>query len=483
MNIREGQIFKYRLPAIIAVIVIVLIWFAVKGNHRKSDKKVDEQPTISVKTITVGSSLIPNDVSASGTVRPVEESKIAPKIMSNVAAVYVHEGDHVRKGQILIKLESRDLQAQLAEAQAGLGAASAGSNRAYTAIDLQKVQTSTGIASAKAALKAAQEQLSLVKAGPRKQQKAQAHLAVAQAEAQYKNAQIELARMKSLYEEDVVPKQRFDNAQMAYDVSKAQYESAKEQADMSDEGSRVQEIRTAQQQVRQAEEALRMAKASAIQNRMSAKNAQVASSQVNQAQAGVEFAKTQLGYATIISPISGVVTSRMADPGDTVSPGVPVIAIEADSKYRLEVTVPEKSAAEMYIGKTVNVSIGSNNRLATGKVAVISPAGDPASHKFLVKVDLPSSIKPRSGEFGRIGFASSHSSGIIVPESAVHDEGSLPTVFILDNQNQVRMQAVKVGRRINGGLEILSGIQAGDKAVIENSGVLADGAKARIEGH
>lgn len=481
---KKGLARVQKILAIVAglVVVAIVLILALRGRHTAVETRVEAEPAIFVKIITLGTSEVPNEVSASGTVRPIVEAKIAPKIMSNVAAVYVHEGDSVSRGQVLIRLESRDLRAQLAQAEAGLSAASAGSGRAYTAIDLQRAQTSTGIASAEAGLKAAQEQLSLVKAGPRKQQRAQAHFAVAQAEAQMKNAEVELNRMKRLFEQDVIPKQRLDGAQTTYDIAKAQYDSAKEQASLTEEGSRTQEIAAAQQQVRQAEEAFRMAKASVVQNKMSVSDSRVAASQVAQARAGVEFARTQLSYATITSPISGVVSQRLVDPGDMVSPGVPVIAVQADVNYRLEATVPEKYVENMFIGKTVNVSIGSDNRTAEGTVAVISPAGDVSSHKFVVKVDLPAGLKARSGQFGRISFPVSYTSGVIIPGIALHDEGGLPTVFTVDRQNHARMQAVKVGRKIDGGFEILSGLKAGDRVIVENTGVLADGAVVRIGG-
>ena len=473
---------KRLLPLLLGFIAIAIITVVIiKGRNASAETGSESELVISVKTITISTSQIPSEVSASGTVRPIVESQIAPKIMSNVAAVYVGEGDHVRAGQVLLRLESNDLEAQVAQARAGLAAAVAGSGRAYTAVDLQKAQTSTGIASAEAALQAAREQLSLIKAGPRKQQRAQAHLAVTQARAQFNNAEMELNRYKRLYEQDVIPKQRLDGVQTAYDIAKAQLESAQEQASLTEEGSRTQEIQAAQQQVRQAEEVLRMAKASAVQNKMSVSNARVAASQVSQAKAAVELAQTQLGYATITSPISGVVSQRMVDPGDTVSPGVSIITVQSDSNYRLEATVPESSASSVYVGKKVNVSIGSDNRSAEGTVAVVSPTGDPTSHKFIVKVELPNSINARSGEFGRISFPVGYSKGVIVPEAALHDEGGLATLFIVDDKNRVRMQAVKAGRKINGGIEILSGIKNGDRVIVSGEGVLTDGVMARIE--
>lgn len=463
-----------------ALAIAVVLWALFGRGDGRHQSHAEPREAINVTTLTAGESSLPQEVSATGTVRPVVEARIAPRIMSTVSAVLVREGDRVRAGQVLLRLESRDLRAQLSQAEASLSAAIAGSKRASTAIDLQTAQTSTGIASAEAALKVAREQLSLVRAGPRSQQRAQAHLAVTQARAQLRNAETELNRMKTLYEQDVITKQRLDATQTAYEVARAQFESASQQASLTEEGARTQEIRAAEQQVRQAEEALRMARASAVQDKMSVSNARVADSQVEQARAAVELARTQLGYATITSPISGVVASRSVDPGDTVTPGTPVLSVQ-DSRFRLEATVPESSAALIRPGSAVRVRLGSDRREATGRVAVVSPAGDPGTHKFLVKADLPDSLRPRSGEFGRMTFAASFSQSIVLPDAAVRDEGGLPVVFIVDEHKRARMRNVRLGRRTDEGVEILSGLSPGDRVIIANSGVLADGAPVRPE--
>lgn len=471
-----------RKRILVGVGALALIGFALALRGEKAEHRTAaaERPAIVARVVTVATTQIPDEVTASGTVRPVIESKIAPKIMSNVSAVYVREGDRVRRGQVLIRLESRDLQAQVLQANAALSAALAGSQRASTAVELQQAQTSTGLASAIAALKAANEQLSLVKEGARRQEKAQANLAVMQAQAQYKNAEIELDRMKMLYQQGAVPKQRLDGAETSYEVAKAQYEAAKEQADLVSEGSRRQEIRAAEERVRQAEEAVRMARAAGLQNKMSRRDAQVAASQASQARAAVSFARVQLGYSTITSPVSGVVTARYVDPGDTVSPGVPVIAVEDDSLYRLEATVASSDVEDLYLGKQVTVTLGTDERRGVGRVSVISPSGDPGSRKFLVKVDLPKRLRARSGDFGRVSFPRRYSRGIVLDERAVRDQGGLTAVFLVDERGRARMQVVKTGRRLDGGIEVISGLSAGDRVIIDSTGVLADGVRVRL---
>lgn len=465
---------KVVVPVLAAVIVVVL-GIVLKAGRQDSPHVRHDAPPVEAVVMTVRASVLPDEVSASGTVRPVLEAKIAPKIMSNVAEVTVREGDRVSRGQVLIRLESRDLEAQVVQAQAALSAALAGSRRAVTAVDLQRAQTSTGIAGAEAALKAAMEQFGIVREGARRQEKAQAQLAVAEAEAHLKNAEVELGRMKRLFDQGVIARQRLDAAQTSYDVVRAQHESAKQHAEMVAEGSRQQEVRAAEERVRQAEEALRMAKASSLQNRMSSRSAEEAHSQVAQSRAALQYAQVQLGYATIRAPMSGVVTARLVDPGDTVSPGVPMMAVEDNSLYRLEAAVPERDLSTLHIGGRVAVTIGSDRRAAEGTVSVISPSGDPGSRKFMVKVDLPRGLAVRSGEFGRISFPVSYSSGITVPDSAIRSEGGLTFVYVVGREGRAKMQVVKTGRGTEGGIEVISGLNPGDRLVIESTGTIADG--------
>jgi RND family efflux transporter MFP subunit len=475
---------RQRIWAVSGVLVIlVILTIALRGGGTETAQAELSAQEISARIMTVATSELPDEVTASGTVRPILESTVAPKIMSNVAGVYVREGDRVRQGQVLIRLESRDLQAQVSQAQAALSAAIANSQRAHTAIDLQKAETSTSIASAQAALTSAKEQLSIAKEGPRRQQKAQAHLATVQAHAQFKNSEIELNRMQRLFDQGVIPQQRLDGVKMAYEIAKAGYESAKQAEDMSDEGTRKQEVRSAEERVRQAQEALKMAKAGIVQNTMSKRNADAASSQVVQARAALEFARVQLGYAAITSPISGVVTQRMVDPGDTVSPGVPVIAVQDDSLYRLEASVPDGDVSHLHKGMAVDVSIGADQMKSRGIISVIAPSGDPGTRKFVVKVDLPKSVKVLAGNFGRMSFAVGHIQGIAVPESVVHDEGGLTSVFVADDNGYARMRVIKVGRTLKNGVEIVSGLASGDRVIVENTGVLADGVKVKLEGN
>lgn len=281
--------------------------FAGCGREKESGGAEIARPRVgNVSTLRVQRSVRDEFMEVTGTVKGTVRADIAPKIMSKVSQVLVREGDHVRKGQVLIRLESHDLAAQVQQAEAAVAAAKAALAQAVTGHGIQRTKSATQVAQAEAALRqteeqlsivkegarkqqkqqadegvrqaeaakaqadagvhqaeaavaAAKAQLSLVKEGARRQQKLQADAAVRQAEANLKTAQATYDRFKPLADQGVISKQRFDEISLRLAVARSQYETAKEQASMVHEGSRTQEIQQAEEGVRQAEAALRMA--------------------------------------------------------------------------------------------------------------------------------------------------------------------------------------------------------------------------------
>jgi RND family efflux transporter MFP subunit len=469
----DRAIKRGRVIAAAVVVLAVIVWLATRGGH-EAENAAEKMEPIRVRTITAVKQLIPDEVWAAGTIAPYAEAGLAPRIMSTVSAVYVREGDRVRAGQVLVRLEAKDLAAQVASASAAVGSAKAMREKAGTGVELQQAQTRANIANAEAAVQIARQQLSMLKEGPRKQEKAQAQLAMVQAQAQYKNADTELGRMTRLYEQGVIPKQRLENVQTQFEVAKAQLGIARQQVELSQEGGRSQDIQAAQERVKQAEQTLRLARAAAVQNKMAKREAEASAAMVSQAAAGANSARVMLGYATLVSPISGVVTARYVDPGDTASPGVPVVLVEDNSVFRLEASVAAKDMPEVTRGMTVGIELGADKRTGAGRVALVVPASDPSTRKFIVKVDVPESMKPVSGDFGRVSFPVGYTRGILVPEAAVHDQGGILNVYIAGPNKRTDMRIVRAGRRTQGKVEILTGLQPGDRVITWASAPLVD---------
>jgi multidrug resistance efflux pump len=117
-----------------------------------------------------------------------------------------------------------------------------------------------------------------------------------------------------------------------------------------------------------------------------------------------------LGYWKIVSPIDGIVTTRHADPGMLASPGMPLVALEDDQTYELDVAVEESRAGTIAIGQSARIEIDAlQGKHLKGRVREIVPASDPATRTYMVKLQIispaPHDRTLRSGFFGRAFFA------------------------------------------------------------------------------
>jgi RND family efflux transporter MFP subunit len=190
------------------------------------------------------------------------------------------------------------------------------------------------------------------------------------------------------------------------------------------------------------------------------------------AEAARQGVLARLSYTEIKAPFAGVVTQKHVEAGELASPGQPLLTIEDPTRLRLEATVAEGDVQAVSRGARVPVVVDAldGGRHLTGTVAQVLPSGDPATHTFLVKVDLPPTPGLKTGMFGRMLLERGARETIVVPRSAVVERGHLTGVFTIGPDMIAHLRWVTVGRAVGEDLEVLSGLAAGER-------VLADGTK------
>ena len=205
---------------------------------------------------------------------------------------------------------------------------------------------------------------------------------------------------------------------------------------------------------------------------------------IDQAKAEVGGAQVYAGYARIASPINGVVTAKSADVGFMAAPGAPLITIEDDTRYRLEVAVEESRLASIRMGSEVPVTIDAlGGGELTGRVAELVPAADPASRTYIVKIDLPDGGHVngqhllRSGLYGKARFRLGEKQATTVPQKAIVERGQLSGVFVVDTEGVARLRLIKTGKTFGDRVEVLSGLSAGDRIVVDRVEAVNDGSK------
>lgn len=263
----------------------------------------------------------------------------------------------------------------------------------------------------------------------------EADAALKEAQAALENANINKERFASLYSEQAVTKKELD--------------------DINTQG------RMAEAKVEQVE----------------ARRKQV-EARIAQADAAISVANIMLGYTVVHSPLSGVVTAKMANAGEMASPGRPLLKIVDDGELRLLANIKESDMAGMVKGDAVKVGFDAlPGREIQGMIGEVIPAADPATRTFNVKVDLPRTAGILPGMFGRAYLPAGMRKGVLVPDTSIVEREGVQGVFVVTPDNTLRFQFVRVGDKNNGMTEVSSGLSGGEAVVAVNAGSLREGVK------
>jgi RND family efflux transporter MFP subunit len=188
------------------------------------------------------------------------------------------------------------------------------------------------------------------------------------------------------------------------------------------------------------------------------------------AEAGRKSVLAQLSYTVVKAPFDGVITEKKVERGELASPGQPLLRMENPEQLRLEATVAERDLRAVAIGAPVPVIIDALGSISLkGIVSQILPAGDPHTHTFTVKADLPAAAGLKSGMFGRLQLETGRSRTLLLPKSAFVERGELAGLFVVGSDQVARLRWVKIGHTLEQGIEILAGVDAGERVVLDGS--------------
>ncbi len=477
-----------RLIAVAVLIVLVGVAWRVLGSSRRQAAPPPTEVAVPVEVRPVEARTLVETVVAGGSVAAVEEVTVTTKLTGRVQAVLVKEGDRVRAGQVLVRLESGELAAQVHQAEANLAAAQARLQMlGQGARPQERTQAEDQVRQAEANLAAAQARLQMVERGARPQERAQVEAAVAQAKANYETAKANLERMQALYETGAISKAQLDAAQLQHDVARSQYDAAVQHWNMVQIGPRPEEIEMARSQVRAATAQLDAAQQqrSLIQQGPRAQEIEMARAQVAQAQAVVSFARLQLGNATITSPLAGAVTLRFVDPGQLVMlmPGQgSLITVAQIDTVDVGLDVSETDLARVRPGQPVALHADAYpDRTFSGTVRDVGLAADPRVRVFKVKVAVANPdhlLKPGMFARGEITTAR-RERALVIPRDAVLLENGRASVFVVE-AGKARMRKVRLGVMSGPVVEVLSGLASGEAVIVTGQSGLVDGAPVAV---
>lgn len=193
------------------------------------------------------------------------------------------------------------------------------------------------------------------------------------------------------------------------------------------------------------------------------------------ARAALSAARDSLAYAVLRAPFSGTVAARQVELGDVVQPGRPLIEVEGDDGLELRTTVDGAQAAGLRRGQTLRAEVDGQPQALRAVISAVALAGDPGTHRFEVRADLPAAAGLRSGLFARLALpGAGGESGLSVPVEAVFARGGLTGVFVAQD-GRAHLRFIAPGARSGATLEVRAGLSEGERVVLEPQG-LSDGA-------
>ncbi|GGO76694.1 hemolysin D [Marinobacterium nitratireducens] len=181
------------------------------------------------------------------------------------------------------------------------------------------------------------------------------------------------------------------------------------------------------------------------------------------AEEALEEVRTAVGYTRILSPISGRVVDRFAEPGDTATPGGKLLSLYNPLTLRIEAQVRESLALSLVPGAKLGVEIPSLGIELPAVLDELVPAADPASRSFLVKAQIDYDSRLLPGMYARLQVPAGHRRQLLVPAERIARVGQLNLVWVeVDGRAERRL--VRLGRETGlGTFEVLAGLEPDDR--------------------
>jgi HlyD family secretion protein len=385
----------------------------------------EEPPTkalVTVKVVRAETAEVQLTVQAPATVFPREQANISARITAPILNLKARKGDNITSGQLLAVLESKDAEAQQAEAAANLADAEA---------TLQK--TSAGTL-------------------PTDIERARGQLQ--SAEAARNQAQKNYDRRKDLFSQGAIPNRDLLASETELSQAKTAYDVAKRTLDLLEQQSGKTDVR-------------------------------IAESRVQQAKARQSLASAQLHFTELRSPLNGTITEQFMYPGDMAKPDMPVFTVMDLSIAIARAQVPESDARRIARGQSCSFSTQDRESgSATGTITIVNQAIDAARRTVEVWCEIPNPQRSlRAGVFGAVAVSIGKADhAIVVPESAVQFKAgsNKATAFIVDQQHVAHLREVDATPIPGGKVQIVHGIEAGETVITEGGYGLPDGAQVTL---
>jgi HlyD family secretion protein len=312
----------------------------------------------------------PNVIKLSGNIE-LTRVDISFKIPGKLVERNVDEGDAVRKGMIVARIDRQQIDQQKNRDAAGVSSAEWTMQQSRTAIDWERQTLAGDLEQKRAAVKQAQAHLDELLAGSRLQEIQQAQSAVADVRAQNEQARLDWERAQPLFKNDDISKSQYDAYRTRFESTTAALKQAQERLAMIQEGPRKEEIAAARAQVEQAKATLQVSEANRMELQRREQDFDARRAEVERAKGQAGMTDAQLADTTVLSPIDGVVLVKSAEIGEVVAAGTTVVSLGDIDHPWMRAYINEKDLGRVKLGMKAKVTSDSG-KTYVGRVSFIS---------------------------------------------------------------------------------------------------------------
>jgi len=384
-------------------VVLVYLCLESQGDHPASAQQNPTRPETgaprSVKVIRVAQVPMERAVTAFGSLAAYDQATVSVKVPGRLRSISVDLGSVVRQGQVIAQIETQDYQLRIQQATAALAQARArlglAPDQNHDRLDPERTST------------------------------------FRQARAVLDESQANQERIKTLFEQGIIPQAQVGTAEASYKVALSRYEDA------------IEEVRNRQALLAQRSSEL-------------------------------ELARQQLADTTIYAPFEGAIQERRASMGEYLGAGAPVATIVRMDPLRLRADVSERDAPSIRVGQHVRVMLEGDGNVYTGRIARLSPAITQQNRTLMVEAEVRNKGTLRPGSFARAEIViDDQNLALAVPANAISTFAGVEKVLLVQD-GKVSEKTITTKRRTAEWVEVVSGIKVGDVVVI-NPGNLQSG--------
>lgn len=400
---------------IASFLVVLAVAFNSAGCGIKPAQGSGEK--VPVKTVVASKGRVEAAVEMAGSLLPARSANVTSKLAGQVSAIHVDVGDSVKVGQLLVQIDTKELKAQLQQAEASVEQVKQQAEQARINIEVARLN------------------------------KEAAQLKIDSAKIDLDNVQKNYDRVKALVDAGAASQSQLDEVDTKLKQAQKQYEAALKQYEL------------AEKQLESAEKQYTIATGPGLAQAEAAKN----------------VIQVQMSNAEITSPLTGIVTNRYINPGEVAGAGVPLLTVAETSTLKLQGTVSQEVVTLLNVGQKVPVVVDAlPGKEFQGEVTQVGPVAASTGQRFPVEITVtnPGELKP--GMTARAIFRLAGPEGVLVPVSALRYEGGETFVFVIDDNGMARRRVVALGLQSEEEATVLKGLSGGERVAVTNVGVLQD---------